>query len=114
MPRRIPDFPDAYAFWNNISSYGSLISFVSSLFFIYIVHQIFTYENKLLNLYKFNIDIDFIPLKYKSYINNGYFNIQMFVSIPRYMYFLYFKYNEKKNCKYIYNKGFFDHCDDYS
>ena len=37
MPRRIPDFPDAYSGWNYISSFGSVISVVSSLFFFYIV-----------------------------------------------------------------------------
>ena len=37
MPRRIPDFPDAYAPWNAISSYGSIISIISSLFFCYII-----------------------------------------------------------------------------
>ena len=37
MPRRIPDFPDAYAQWNFVSSFGSIISIVSSLFFFYIV-----------------------------------------------------------------------------
>ena len=37
MPRRIPDYPDAYAQWNAISSFGSLISIVSSLFFFYAV-----------------------------------------------------------------------------
>jgi heme/copper-type cytochrome/quinol oxidase subunit 1 len=28
MPRRIPDFPDAYAQWNWIASVGSMISIV--------------------------------------------------------------------------------------
>ncbi|MBL8690437.1 MAG: cytochrome c oxidase subunit I [Rhodospirillaceae bacterium] len=37
MPRRIPDYPDAYAGWNMIASYGSYISFASTLFFIVIV-----------------------------------------------------------------------------
>ena len=37
MPRRIPDYPDAYAGWNLISSFGSLISILSSLFFFYII-----------------------------------------------------------------------------
>ena len=37
MPRRIPDYPDSYSLWNTISSYGSVISVVSSLFFFYVV-----------------------------------------------------------------------------
>lgn len=37
MPRRIPDYPDSYALWNVVSSYGSIISVVSSLFFFYII-----------------------------------------------------------------------------
>jgi cytochrome c oxidase subunit 1 len=37
MPRRIPDYPDAYAGWNMVASYGSYISFASTLFFIVIV-----------------------------------------------------------------------------
>ena len=34
MPRRIPDYPDALAGWNMISSVGSYITFASTLFFV--------------------------------------------------------------------------------
>jgi cytochrome c oxidase subunit 1 len=37
MPRRIPDYPDAYAGWNMIASYGSYISAVGALLFLGIV-----------------------------------------------------------------------------
>ncbi|MAY74463.1 MAG: cytochrome c oxidase subunit I [Phycisphaerae bacterium] len=38
MPRRIPDYPDAFSGWNLISSFGSLITAFSALFFVYIVY----------------------------------------------------------------------------
>lgn len=37
MPRRIPDFPDEYSGWNVIASYGSMISVISVLIFLYVV-----------------------------------------------------------------------------
>jgi len=39
MPRRIPDYPDAFGGWNAIISYGSIVSMVSSLLFIYILYN---------------------------------------------------------------------------
>lgn len=37
MPRRIPDYPDAYAGWNAISSYGAYLSFGATIFFVFVV-----------------------------------------------------------------------------
>ncbi len=37
MPRRIPDYPDAYSAWNAIASFGSLVSLISAVFFFFIV-----------------------------------------------------------------------------
>ncbi len=34
MPRRIPDYPDAFAGWNLVSSYGAYLAFASSMVFI--------------------------------------------------------------------------------
>ena len=36
MPRRIPDFPDFYAGWNQIASIGSAISIAATIVFIYV------------------------------------------------------------------------------
>merc|ERR1712188_353961 len=33
MPRRIPDYPDSFAYWNKISSYGSVMSGMGLIFF---------------------------------------------------------------------------------
>lgn len=35
MPRRIPDYPDAFAAWNAISSFGSLISIANWSVWLY-------------------------------------------------------------------------------
>ena len=39
MPRRIPDYPDAFAGWNMVSSIGAFISCASALFFIYVLYD---------------------------------------------------------------------------
>jgi cytochrome c oxidase subunit 1 len=41
MPRRVPDYPDAFSGWNAISSFGSLISVIATLLFCYIIYDIF-------------------------------------------------------------------------
>jgi cytochrome c oxidase subunit 1 len=38
MPRRISDYPDAFAGWNLISSFGSIVSVISAWLFIYIIY----------------------------------------------------------------------------
>lgn len=42
MPRRIPDFPDSYAPWNLVASFGSLLSAFAALFFFYVVYVTLT------------------------------------------------------------------------
>jgi cytochrome c oxidase subunit 1 len=37
MPRRIPDYPDAFAGWNMVSSIGSFISMAAAFFFVFVV-----------------------------------------------------------------------------
>jgi heme/copper-type cytochrome/quinol oxidase subunit 1 len=33
MPRRIPDYPDGYIYWNNIMSIGSFLTLFSIIIF---------------------------------------------------------------------------------
>lgn len=44
MPRRISDYPDAFAGWNYIASVGSMISVVATLFFCYVLLNMFTIQ----------------------------------------------------------------------
>ena len=46
MPRRIPDYPDAFTQWNVIASFGSIISIISTVIFIYNVYITLTREAK--------------------------------------------------------------------
>ena len=46
MPRRIPDYPDAFAGWNMISSLGAYISFASTLLFVWIAYKTLTSGEK--------------------------------------------------------------------
>jgi heme/copper-type cytochrome/quinol oxidase subunit 1 len=42
MPRRIPDYPDAFAGWNAVASFGSYVSAFSAVFFFYVVYVTLT------------------------------------------------------------------------
>jgi cytochrome c oxidase subunit 1 len=42
MPRRIPDYPDAFAGWNAVASYGSYLSVCGALLFFYVVYKTLT------------------------------------------------------------------------
>ncbi len=42
MPRRYPDYPDAFAGWNLVSSIGSYISGLGLVVFLYVVYRTFT------------------------------------------------------------------------
>ena len=37
MPRRYPDYPDAFANWNLVSSIGAYVSFAATLWFLVVV-----------------------------------------------------------------------------
>jgi cytochrome c oxidase subunit 1 len=41
MPRRVPDYPDNYYYWNIISSFGSIISSLSAIIFFYMIYLAF-------------------------------------------------------------------------
>lgn len=62
MPRRIPDYPDNYYYWNILSSFGSIISSVSVLVFFYLIYLAFNNNvnpDLVKRLHKFVEKIDF-------------------------------------------------------
>jgi len=77
QPRRIPDYPDAYTPYNYISSFGSIISLVASIFFIYILIDVFVKKNE------FNSfpSISFFDSTFFSEINRHY-TLDWYLSTP--------------------------------
>jgi cytochrome c oxidase subunit 1 len=41
MPRRIPDYPDIFSYWNMVISYGSMITIIGLFVFFYLIYDAF-------------------------------------------------------------------------
>jgi cytochrome c oxidase subunit I len=41
MPRRIPDYPDTFTFWNVVVTIGSFISLIGVIVFLYMFFKAF-------------------------------------------------------------------------
>ena len=68
MPRRIPDYPDAFSGWNTVSSFGSIVSVVATILFGYIIFETFA-NNRIAG----NNPWEMIPYfsSGKEYLNNN-------------------------------------------
>jgi cytochrome c oxidase subunit 1 len=97
MPRRIPDFPDAFLAWNSISSFGSMISFVGSLFFFYVVYAIFTFEEE--DGLSFDL-IEIIRGQLSNYEIRPLIQDSFSLSFNR-VYFDFYAFNESKKNYYL-------------
>jgi len=61
MPRRIPDYPDAYIGWNYIASFGSYISVFSVVIFFIVIYETLTNMDKCpVNPWVFDENNDFV------------------------------------------------------
>lgn len=83
MPRRIPDYPDIYTFWNQVSSFGSYISLFGVFVFLVMLYKILLARtiSEILDLYIIN----FLP---KNVLINFFY---IFLNFKE-----YFKIDEKK------------------
>lgn len=96
MPRRISDYPDAFAGWNLISSYGSIISVVATWLFLYILY-IQLVEGKASQRYPW-IAPQFFSDLFQTLFNRNYNSLEWalnsppkphaFVSLPLQSFFL--------------------------
>ena len=50
QPRRIPDYPDAFKGWNEVSSYGSMVSVLSTIIFGVALYRSFASEKTINNI----------------------------------------------------------------
>ena len=74
MPRRLPDYPDAYAGWNSIASFGSYLSVVAVFFFVLAVtSEALSTSNKPFLYSKFSDH-------YKNYSSKVNLETELFVS----------------------------------
>lgn len=46
MPRRYSDYPDAYGLWNSVSSLGSTISLVATVYFVFLLWEALSYQRE--------------------------------------------------------------------
>jgi len=46
QPRRIPDYPDMYALWNFVASFGSLVTATGIAVLLYMIWDAFAFAHK--------------------------------------------------------------------
>jgi cytochrome c oxidase subunit 1 len=80
MPRRISDYPDAFAGWNLVSSFGSIISVVATWLFLYIVYMQLV-EARVINRYPWLIP-EFYTDSLQTMLNRSYTSLEWALTSP--------------------------------
>jgi cytochrome c oxidase subunit 1 len=80
MPRRISDYPDAFAGWNLISSIGSLVSVIATILFLYIVYSQLVYGKNVSRYPWLNPEYYYDALQ--TQLNRGYTSLEWCLTSP--------------------------------
>ena len=80
MPRRISDYPDAFAGWNLISSFGSIISVIATWLFLHIVYLQLV-EGKSVSRYPW-LTPQFYTDYLQSLLNRAYSSLEWCLNSP--------------------------------
>jgi cytochrome c oxidase subunit 1 len=80
MPRRISDYPDAFAGWNLVSSFGSIISVVATWLFLYIVYLQLV-EARATNRYPW-LSPEFYSDSLQTLLNRSYGSLEWALTSP--------------------------------
>ena len=81
LPRRIPDYPDAFAAWNAVSSFGSIVSVVATALFVYIIYDLFVY-GKEVNQNPWEIHVFFTATSIENNITKSSETLEWTVDSP--------------------------------
>ena len=80
MPRRISDYPDAFAGWNLVSSFGSIVSVVATWLFLYIVYMQLL-ESRITSKYPW-LSPEFYSDSLQTLLNRSYDSLEWALSSP--------------------------------
>ena len=80
MPRRISDYPDAFAGWNLISSFGSIISVVATFLFLQLVYLQLV-EGKAVNRYPWSNSEFYIDVL-QTLLSRSYTSLEWAINSP--------------------------------
>ena len=80
MPRRISDYPDAFAGWNLISSFGSIISVIATWVFLNLVYSQLV-EGKPVSRYPW-LTPQFYTDLLQSLLNRAYSSLEWCLNSP--------------------------------
>jgi cytochrome c oxidase subunit 1 len=80
MPRRISDYPDAFAGWNLVSSFGSIVSVVATWLFLYIVY-VQLVESRVTNRYPW-LSPEFYSDSLQTLLNRSYSSLEWALTSP--------------------------------